>query len=350
MKIHVSKETPNKLKSLLILFVVLYHSVALYLVPGFPFQSRYSISNSFFEKIFQIIYMCVPIMPMFFAVSGYNFIYTLKKSTNYLLLISKKIKRIVIPTLFVSICWMYPLKFISHVSGYNSGLSLILLKKMFITGELSGHLWFMPVLFALFVIMGIGYSIFGLSYKGDLCVFVAVVGLFLCYKFFPASFLSKLFIENYLFFVLGLMLHRYQKVLFSKKNLNYKIIFVIICFAVLVLLAVLGHGIIRKYSISLIATPIILLVFLLIPIKSSKYINLLGNHCIRIYLLHSPLVYVSAAYLTNIRPIIMFLINFFVFGGLALSIGILFDKIGLNFLLGETDQRNIIQRLAKKEK
>lgn len=54
-----------------------------------------------------------------------------------------------------------------------------------------------------------------------------------------------------------------------------------------------------------------------------------------IYLIHSPLIYITYTYIPNANPIIIFLINFFVGGFISLLFTNLIGNSKLRFIIGE---------------
>lgn len=71
------------------------------------------------------------------------------------------------------------------------------------------------------------------------------------------------------------------------------------------------------------------LVLLLVGARGKIVINSFG-----LYLLHSPLIYITFTYLLNSSPIVVSLLNFFVFGGLAYLMTVLIRKTPMKLLIG----------------
>lgn len=78
-----------------------------------------------------------------------------------------------------------------------------------------------------------------------------------------------------------------------------------------------------------------MVLFWALPKNANRFMILIGNNSMRLYLLHVPLVYFSFTYWPNINPIAMTAINFVGFGLLALGIGLFIEKVHLNTLMGE---------------
>ncbi len=60
----------------------------------------------------------------------------------------------------------------------------------------------------------------------------------------------------------------------------------------------------------------------------------IGINSFGLYLLHSPLIYIIFTYLLNSSPIVVSLLNFFVFGGLAYLMTVLIRKTPMKLLIG----------------
>ena len=68
---------------------------------------------------------------------------------------------------------------------------------------------------------------------------------------------------------------------------------------------------------------IVLALYYLVPNKESKLMAFIDKYSYGIYLFHSPLIYIAFTYAPNIEPWLMFAINFFIMGGLALLLSYL---------------------------
>lgn len=326
-----------RLRAILILFVMLYHSLSIYVLPNFPYKTTAQLPEAIFNPTtISIIYSMFPIMGIFFILSGYSFVYTLKKSTDYSILMKKKIKRLIIPFLFVGTCYVLPIKYFLRHPEFRSLSSLRIVYKFFITGSLAGHLWFLPVLFLMFVVYGIGYHFYGLTKKADIIsIAVSVLLLFVFLVVPVGTAFSRYFATNFLFFVLGLLIHRHQVYLIKMFRDKGKVAIFIVFVIVIIPAGILLGGLLRSYSLSLLFAPFALGFFYIIPLRTNYFLKLIGNHSMQLYLLHSPMTYFSYTFWPNLNPILMFLVNFFVFGMFALGISLFFQKVGLNWLLGE---------------
>lgn len=85
----------------------------------------------------------------------------------------------------------------------------------------------------------------------------------------------------------------------------------------------------------LISASCIVLLFTLIPHKTCGWIRLLSKNSMGIYLLHSPMIYTSFAFASEIPPALMLVLNFFGFGSIALILTEIIRALRLQFILGE---------------
>lgn len=337
------EDTAN-LRAILIMLVMMYHSTIIY-GPDFP---AYRPATQFISPaalpvagpIVGIVSFALftPMMGLFFMLSGYSFVFTLKKSTDYGVLIRKKFWRLLVPLLFVGLCWMIPIKLLVGHPQYRDLPLPRVLWEVFVTGRLSGHLWFVAVLFMMFAISGICYHCFGLTRRADCAVIVETA---VCYAALLVlrshSVLLDYLFRNYAFFVLGLMLHRHGDWIarFVTRRRNWPLLALGV--ALLAGAAFIPSHTLRLFVLPVLCMPAPLLLFRLIPKRSNRFFILIGDNSMRLYLLHSPLLYFSFAYWLNINPMAMTLINFVGWGAVALGVGLLLARLHLGVLLGERD-------------
>lgn len=345
--VKVPGEDTANMRAVLIMLVMLYHSTIIYSEPNFVYHPQRQLvsidANPLLASILGIasFLFFTPMMGLFFALSGFSFVYTLKKSTNYWVLLQKKFWRLLVPYLFVGSCLMLPIKILVGHPSYRGVPLGELLVKVFITGSLSGHLWFVYSLFLMFAVFGISYHFFGLTWKGDCGVLFLSVACFIASSILAGKiFIISSFRAYYLFFVMGLMLHRYWHVVMTilgNKHYWPVIVVVYICLVVLAgYIEPISDGLYHVLTRTL-CMPFPMILFKLIPQKTNRFFILIGDNSMRLYLLHSNLLYFSFAYWLNIDPVLMVLINFVGFGLLALGIGLLMERLHVNFLLGERD-------------
>lgn len=136
------------IRAIAIIIVVFGHSIILYS----PSWGMYNTVNKvyLFEILKQIINVVQ--MPIFFSLSGYLFYKTISKDNKFLKFLKLKFNRLILPFIFTAIFWMIPIKKVINYSNYND-ISLIEILKLVLTGKDAGHLWYLPTLFLIFLIM-----------------------------------------------------------------------------------------------------------------------------------------------------------------------------------------------------
>ncbi|MBJ8349336.1 acyltransferase family protein [Streptococcus zalophi] len=266
-------------KGIGILLVVLGHS--------FPdATSKSGISVPFFRMIESLIYTFH--MPLFFFISGflaYNVVYE-KETFNSV----KKLKKLVIPYLFMSIVYI-PLRLFASglaVSKYDTGSFW----KILIGVSPNGGLWFLYVL-ALSIII----SYYFLTKKNIyifLIIFTTLSFLTRGLILNPSYSVLKYLCYNYVFFIIGIIFKRYSKTFFSYlKKINWlfiPIVFLIIFYPYYYydlsyfafLLAIIGILMVLKISF----------LFEKRETHAKKFLSYLGKTSMYIYLLHGPLLVV----------------------------------------------------------
>ena len=79
---------------------------------------------------------------------------------------------------------------------------------------------------------------------------------------------------------------------------------------------------------------ILLSLYLLMTDKSNKTLKILSDNSFGVYLLHSPLIYITYSRFVNANPLIVIFINFVIFGGLALILTMIIKKSKLKIIIG----------------
>lgn len=335
------EDTAN-LRAILIMLVMLYHSTIIYMQPGYMFHTTRQMpsvaSNPVLATVLGVLSFALftPMIGLFFALSGYSFVYTLNKSTNYLILIQKKFWRLIVPLLFIAFCWLLPIRAVTE--GFNGKPLWEILFHVFVTGFAAAHLWFLIVLFLMFAVFGLCYQWFGLHWKADASVIVMLaVCLIVLHPIYMKTTILHYFHDYAPFFVLGLMVRRYWTALgefFSKKR---NIVCAVLALALFVAATYAVLGSLPYNMLRMLCMPFPMLLFAVIPKRSNRAMVIIGDNSMRLYLLHYPLCYFSYAYWPNIDPWLMTVINFVGFGTVALVLGLLLAKAHLGVLLGERD-------------
>lgn len=264
-------------------------------------------------------------MPLFFSISGFLFFKKENKET-ITTLFSKKTVRLLVPFLLIGLLYMIPIRLLANYLNYNGYLDATI---KLITGKDGGHLWFLPSLFIIFIIEYlIMKHIKNRTAQTFLILVLTAIGLV------APLYIGKAF-SNTIWFHLGYKIKSYS--LTGKRNLS---ILAFVFFALLVAAYFLIPEDIAYYKyISLAikmtaATSAIIFSYNIIPNKQIKSLGFIAANSFGIYLLHSPLIYFTYCYLTNLEPSLVLLVNFVLFGTLSLLLTILISKTRLRFMIG----------------
>lgn len=79
----------------------------------------------------------------------------------------------------------------------------------------------------------------------------------------------------------------------------------------------------------------VLFIYQTIPENNNQIINKISENSFGIYLFHSPLVYITYAYIPNAMPLWVVLLNLVVFGILSFYLSEGIKKTKLKFVIGE---------------
>ena len=313
------------LRALAILIVVLGHSIILYSSDW----SLYTTTKNclFFDYLKKIINVIQ--MPLFFSISGFLMYYSLKHKKEFINFFKDKVKRLIIPFIAFTIFWMIPIRLLINYPGYiNKSIYEIIIKNS-IFGIDNGHLWFLPVLFLIFIIM---YFIGNILIKKNnkwLYIFFFIILLFI------SILSSHITINTYINQTLYYLFWFYIGFIINYINLtNYKInkVLLLIMFLFIIILNIVIDQIIIKYLLTVFVIGIL---YLIISDKRIKLIDIISINSFGIYLFHSPMIYITFTYLSEQSPIIVFIVNFVIFGSLSLLLTMLLRKLHLKIFIGE---------------
>lgn len=104
----------NLIRTLAIVLVMLGHSIIIY-EPSWTIINT-DIEAPYFVLLKQVINLVQ--MPLFFALSGYLFFYTLQKKGSLMELMRNKTSRLLLPFIMVGVFFMIPIKTLLAVPGY----------------------------------------------------------------------------------------------------------------------------------------------------------------------------------------------------------------------------------------
>lgn len=242
--------------------------------------------------------------------------------------IINKAKRLLAPFLSVGLLWMIPIKLFLKYPGYNGCSYLGAILKL-LTGSDLGHLWYLPTLFIIFLVVYFVIQIFGNKRATWLVMFITAIALKICGDMFGFNFgivYITYFTTYFWGFVFGGIITKYKL-----EELKGRFGKIIIALSVVLSIAFVYMN--RTNNI-LPALFIILTLYIYVPKNKNIVLEKISKNSFGLYLLHSPLIYITFTYLLNSSPIVVSLLNFFVFGGLAYLMTVLIRKTQMKLLIG----------------
>lgn len=207
-----SRELKNcdAVKGILMILVVLGHSMGMWMTGGWgPFEaSQSSVVLHYLADWISTFHVFA-----FTLVSGYIFYYVkyeIGGYKNYLPFVILKVKRLVVPFLFVLFAWVVPV----HIYFYGFGFNTVLHR--FILGESPNQLWFLLMLFWVFVLF---WPISNYARKhplgGTIIVLLfMLIGMGL--TFVPNIYVFRTGLQYLLFFWVGFLIRQYGSDLLMK--------------------------------------------------------------------------------------------------------------------------------------
>ena len=319
----------ENLRAIAILTVVFGHSIILY---SNSWNLYLSASQApLFDFIKQIINYYQ--MPLYFAVSGYLFAYR-APSHGFLKFIQKKAKRLLIPFLAIGICFMIPLKLLVAYPPYQ-GKSFFAAVLLLLKGVDTGHLWFLPTLTCIFLVAYVMVMLFGNHL--NMWIITTILG-FLSNQFyyvvptlFPAVQYIRWTLEFFWSFSFGAVLYH---IMTSPFFLQSRVKLLACGSVTAAVLIILKHVICLPIPSIAISVLLVLILFLAASAKRSNFMHSISENSFGIYLIHSPLIYITFTYCLNANPLIVVSINFFLFGGLAYLISYTIGKSKIKIIIG----------------
>lgn len=316
------------LRVLAMFSVVLGHCCIIYTEGWNVYQTEYK--STFFCILKEIIngYQ----MHLFFSVSGFLFYYSYKKY-NFLKLIRKKGQRILVPFLFIGLFWLVPIRYLAKYPLYED--DIIEGYYTFFLGNW-GHLWFLPTLFLIFILV---YIFLQISKRINLPVWGGMLGAFvlmvIAKRLNIPSLLANVFYWHF-YFLLGFF---FCKIGFSYNTL-YQMKYGKSCFWILSIAFVLLYiiRIIVDSNFINLFSSIVCVCFLyqIIPSKHNKVLAFFDDYSMGIYLFHAPIIYLLYYFFSNrLLPIYLVGMNFFISVLCSIFLTYLLRRMHLSFFLGE---------------
>ena len=325
----------TRLRCWAIIVVVFGHSIILYDPNWGVYSSAYTVSSLMWIKHVINTFQ----MPLFLFLSGFCFYYSVQKHQyvswqSIINGIIGKMKRLLVPFVTIALLWMIPIRRICRYAAW-SNLNLNQICTRVFLGIDSGHLWFLPTLFLIFVFSFLLLPRMKRKTNDILILLITFCGAIIAFKIPSILFLSTTASSLY-WFVLGFECCKYKSITEKFVNTGRKY-GVLVSSIVAVLCMVRGgaNGLPTEVAEKLAVT--LLLVtgyYCLSSKKCSNLCSLISDESMGIYLLHSPLIYFTYAYYTNGIPVVVVFINFVIDGLIAMILTWFLKKSRVKWLIG----------------
>lgn len=316
----------NNIRALAILIVIFGHSIILYSSSWSLYETMQT--SPILDNVKKVINLFQ--MPLFFSLSGYLF--TFSKTRPFMdKVFVKKLRRIILPFIFIGALWMIPIKMFVNYSGYQNCSYLQALYRMIINQE-NGHLWYLPTLFFLFLLFSVYKNLVPNRLYIDIFILVLLVIIGDIWWKLPQWGVPYL---NYIYqyawgFFLGMFLAKNARTKSGGLPLWGKVVlFLGVFFLASIDAIVLNRGDI------LISLLIVVLFYFVIPDKSIGILNAISKNSFGMYLFHSPLIYITFTYFLNAAPYKVVLFNFVFWGTISYCMTEIVRKMKLGILIGE---------------
>lgn len=291
----------NFIKTILMMLVILYHSMALWLPNGWFNQAPA-------EPV--ALFSCFAVwlnsfhIYAFALVSGYIYAYArleMGKYVEFYTFVKKKVKRLLVPYIFVALLWAAP------IHAYFFKVDISDLVDNYILGKSPAHLWFILMLFWVFVIARViekcVYGQVGMGFLVSLFLYaIGEIGPRVVPNLFGFFNACKFFV----FFWMGMMIWKYgMEKLERIPTIVYVSVDVFLAFCLFVidalpgaLFAILAKGIaLMLHSVGAIMAFVILnrlacwLKKMQIDYEKNTLYGFLSKHSFGIYLFHQQIIY-----------------------------------------------------------
>lgn len=229
---------------------------------------------------------------------------------------------------------MIPIRRICRYAAW-SDLNLIRICAQVFLGIDSGHLWFLPTLFLIFVFSFLLLP--KMKWKKDdiLILLITFCGAIIAFKIPSILFLSNTSSSLY-WFVLGFECCKYKSQ--NGKFIDTGLKYVVLASSIAAVLFMVRGGasgllidVVEKLAVTLL---LVTGYYCISSKKCSNLCSLVSDENMGIYLLHSPLIYFTYAYYTNGIPIAVVLINFVLDGLIAMILTWFLKKSRVKWLIG----------------
>lgn len=334
------------LRAISIIIIVLGHSIIIY---DHTFDLLTSdVEMPHFESLKHLISFIQ--LKLLFSISGFLLCYKVMKwrersnkeiARTFLPFFQNKVVRLLIPYACVALLWMDPIKIVLGVPNYTISPELLLQQLQFSN---CGHLWYLPCLFFIFVVMFPVITLIRNNRIMHILLLFTLMGANYLYGRLPEAFQLQN-VAYYLFYFyfgyfINYTIHLANEIKVATpswlhydnrliRTISVTIFFIITLLAGQIVNRITSIG----YEIYL-SVVVLLMFYYYIPSFNNKVVNEISNRSYGIYLFHSPLIYITALYCPNIIPWLMLYLNFIVFGAIAYGLTVAVSRTRIRFIVG----------------
>ena len=325
----------NLVRLVALILVVLGHSTASY-TKSWVYSAN--VNSSLYN--FLSIYVSSFHLSVFVFASGLTYAYKQRSGhaySSYLILIKKKLKRLILPYVFIGSLYMIPIGVLLNISRYNK--SYLVNLKDFILGYSNGHLWYLFMLFDVFL----AYYFIEKKLNSEKNIIIVTIMLIIgkiVSKQIPDFFEINLMMNYLIVFHLGYCTYLYKyKISLLTRNIlgKHKVITLVSSILIISLILLIKSKVPYIYRVtSCIYNIIDIIIFIIgivqvysivLIINKSKYLNYakrINKYNFNIYLLHEPIIFIILSYLLplNTNPTIVVFLCF----SLSIIISIIISK------------------------
>lgn len=280
----------------------------------------------------------------FTFISGYIFYYKKYEKHGYgkfLPFIYTKFKRLIVPYIFFSICWVIPFGVYLFDWNYTT------IHDSFILGKNPSQLWFLLMLFWVFVVFWI---LSNFAEKHTLLSGITIVGIWVVNYFVLSKYIPDLYMiltsgRYLLVFWVGFKTRQFGSKWIRKVNVLTWAVLDVFLFVLYRYLGTHGTFVLNLLSLGVelccnicgACMAFAILQKIADTYESNRIIQCLSRYSMTIYMLHQQIIYIMI-YLLNgiVNPYVHSLVNFAVSLTAALGISVILGKIRITrFLIGE---------------
>ena len=278
------KNEYDLLKVFAILLVVLGHITILYSGDG---SLDYLPQNKITNIITSAIYIFH--MPLFVSLSGaiYSIGYENGKYLHFIPFINNKIKRLIVPFIFVGVFFLAPTLVIFKMT--NMSFTECVGNILFCCGS-ERHLWYLPALFWIFTIV---WFFTKSKIKVEIMFILSVLIAVICSLFLKFNFFALWNAIQYLpYFILGILINNYKTI----RNSLMLFVGVFIFFTTAIILWFSDISLLDNVCRLLMPCGIIMALIaiarMIVPIKANNFLSWLLKQSFAVYLFHIMIIYV----------------------------------------------------------